>query len=68
MPPHPASLTPEERAREVARILAAGLLRLAASLPSPPDPGDISTLKNLLEISLNWLELPPTKSVNGHTS
>jgi hypothetical protein len=34
-PGYPADLSPQDRIRELARLLAAGLLRLARPLPGP---------------------------------
>jgi Protein of unknown function (DUF2924) len=68
MPPHPASLSLEERASEVARILAAGLLRLAENRASPADSGTDPTPKKPPEFSLNCLELARETRLNVHTS
>jgi hypothetical protein len=64
----PASLSPEERALEVARILAAGLPRLSEKPPSSVDPGENPSPKKPPELSLNCLELPGETRLNGHTS
>ena len=58
----PPQLTPEERARRVAALLATGLLRLGTSLttstsPPPQDP------ENPAESGANPLAVPPRKSV-----
>jgi hypothetical protein len=60
MRPHddPAAMTADERLREVARILAAGILRLRSRAALPADPGQHSGPKNPLESGPGCLELP----------
>jgi hypothetical protein len=54
-PPGPSDLTPAERTRAIARVLAAGLLRLAElPLEPPPSQGNPAAKKSLGFIS----ELP----------
>jgi hypothetical protein len=65
MPPSvPSDLTPAERTRAIARVLAAGLLRLAES----PQPSSNPAAKNLSDLSLNCLELAREPRLNVHTS
>ena len=61
---NPASLTPDERARELARLLATGLVRLGTSLlaPAPLNPAD---LENSVNSTANGLAEGPGKSVTG---
>ncbi len=59
------SLSPDERFRELARLLATGVLRLARPVIAPetaPDPA----AKTLPESSANHLAVLPTKSVTVH--
>jgi hypothetical protein len=62
LPLDPADCTPQERARAVAAILAAGLLRLHRPAPLathlPPQAPE-----NSLESRANRLAVPPEKSV-----
>jgi hypothetical protein len=69
MPPSvPSDLTPAARTRAVARVLAAGLLRLAETAPEPsPSPRNPGA-KNLSDLSLNCLELARETRLNVHTS
>jgi hypothetical protein len=69
MPPSgPSDLSPAERTRAIARVLAAGLLRLVESPPErPPTPGNPAG-KNLSDLSLNCLELARETRLNVHTS
>jgi hypothetical protein len=69
MPPSvPSNLTPAERTRAVARVLAAGLLRLAeTALELAPSAGNPAG-KNLSDLSLNCLELARETRLNVHTS
>ena len=63
----PASLTPEQRRRELAALLARGLLRLRdrrlmpAAPPVPTDP------EKPMESVSNRLELPGEILLTGHT-
>jgi hypothetical protein len=52
-----ASLTPQQRALEVARLLATGLLRLRVCAPSPALAGQPSTPEIPPESVANCLEL-----------
>jgi len=62
----PARLTPEERLREVATILAGGLLRLRdrAALPNPTAPHPAPEIP--ATASTQGLEVPANKSVTVH--
>lgn len=68
MRPHddPAAMTADERLREVARILAAGILRLR-SRAALPDPGKHSGPKNPLESGPGCLEVPAETVLSVHT-
>ena len=69
MPPSvPIDLTPAERTRAIARVLAAGLLRLAEATPKPPPSPGNPLAKNLSDLSLNCLELGRETRLNVHTS
>jgi hypothetical protein len=69
MPPSvPSDLTPAERTRAIARVLAAGLLRLTETAPGPPLCSNNPAAKNLSDLSLNCLELPRETRLNVHTS
>jgi len=59
---HPCQLTPEERGRRVAALLATGLLRLGSSLPQPTSPPPPAP-ENPPESGANPLAVPPEKSV-----
>ena len=66
----PASMTPDERAGELARLLATGLVRLGASLlaPTPPPTASAPPLRapeNSSEFPANRLAESPPKSVTG---
>jgi hypothetical protein len=65
--PDPADLTPAERTRAIARLLAAGLLRLAENPPVVPEMPAALGQRILSELSLNSLELPAKTRLNGHT-
>jgi hypothetical protein len=67
MRPHDdtASLTPAEQLRQLARVLAAGLLRLRRPVPSTV--GQPLGPKNLPNSSENPLELPEDLRLSGHT-
>jgi hypothetical protein len=54
------SLTPEDRFREVAAVLAAGLLRIHARAPA-------AVPEKSLNSSPNCLELPVETVLSGHT-
>ena len=56
--------TPEECQRELARILATGLLRLRGHLPIPPE---VAIAQNSQDSAPHCLELPPETSVTVHT-
>jgi hypothetical protein len=58
--PDPLSLTPDQRLRELARILARGLLRLRQRRISPA-PG------NCEETGQNSLEVGPNPRLSVHT-
>ena len=69
MPPSvPSDLTPAERTRAIARVLAAGLLRLAERPPDPAPSAGNPGGKNLSDLSLNCLELVRETRLNVHTS
>jgi hypothetical protein len=59
---HPSQLTPEERARRVAALLATGLLRLGNSLTTPASPPPPAPEK-LPESTANPLAVSPVTSV-----
>ena len=61
---NPASLTPDERARELARLLANGLVRLGTSLLAPQSPLTAGT-EDPSNSETNELAVPPGKSVTG---
>jgi hypothetical protein len=58
----PAVLAPGDRARAVAALLAAGLLRLRAPVTTSPPEGP-DTAENTSELRANRLAVPPEKSV-----
>ena len=60
-----ADLTPEERTRRVAALLATGLLRLGSTL-SPPDPRPIHGPQKLPESTPNEPATGTEPSVTGH--
>lgn len=62
----PAALTPADRARELARLLAAGLRRLRRPLPAPP-PAPASAGQNVSENSPNGLACGAEPSVTVST-
>ena len=62
----PEHLTPEQRAREVARILAAGLLRLLRNATTSTDLGEHAEAKNPPESSQVCLEVVPFPRLTGH--
>ena len=53
----PATMTPEQRLQEVAAILALGVLRLRAAIPTIPESASESGQKSL--------DLPPQTSPDG---
>ncbi|MDY3563381.1 hypothetical protein R5W23_004884 [Gemmata sp. JC673] len=60
----PVTLTPDDRARELARLLATGLVRLGSALLAhepPPSTGTAGTS----DFGTNGLAVPPGKSVTG---
>jgi hypothetical protein len=59
---HPSRLTPEERARRVAALLATGLLRIGTALLRATSPADTTT-ENPSESGANPLAVSPEKSV-----
>jgi hypothetical protein len=54
----PARMTPDERLREIAAILAAGILRLRSRAALPADSGQHSGPENLPETGPDRLEVP----------
>uniref|UniRef100_A0A7C4QME0 Uncharacterized protein n=1 Tax=Schlesneria paludicola TaxID=360056 RepID=A0A7C4QME0_9PLAN len=63
----PARMTADERLREVAAILAAGLLRLRARSALPTDPGQVPGPENLPETGPDCLEVPSETVLSVHT-
>jgi hypothetical protein len=61
------ALTPEKRRRQIARILAAGVLRLHARAALPGDPGDASSPKNPAQSGQDYLEVLPETVLSVHT-
>jgi hypothetical protein len=53
-------LTPEQRRKEVATILARGILRLGKSRPQFPESTESRLTENSLETEQNGLELSAT--------
>lgn len=68
MRPHddPATMTADERLREVAAILAAGILRLRSRAALPADPGKHSGLKNSPESRQDGLEVSAETVLSVH--
>jgi hypothetical protein len=62
----PGSLSPEKRFRELARLLATGLLRLRPA-GAVPAVGGHPAPKNLPEKSPNGLEVCPETRLSVHT-
>jgi hypothetical protein len=60
-------LTDDERLREVARILAAGVLRLGARAALPPAAVQVPGPQFLPETGPNCLEVPPETVLSVHT-
>lgn len=58
----PAELSPDERLREVASILGAGILRLRARAALP---ADIPPAENPTESRQDCLEVPPETVLSG---
>ena len=56
-------LSPDERLREAAAILAAGVLRLRQRAALPPE----TTLENLAELPAAGLEVPAETVLSVHT-
>jgi hypothetical protein len=63
----PARMTADQRLREVAAILAAGLLRLRARSALPTDPGQVPGPENLPETGPDRLEVPAETVLSVHT-
>jgi hypothetical protein len=61
----PADLTPNERFRELARMLAVGLLRLKHPV-HPADSLPSSAPQKFSDSPTNQLDVPPHKSVTVH--
>jgi hypothetical protein len=61
----PTNLSPDQRFREIARLLAVGVLRLKKPVISS-DSGVISTGKTFPESAPNHLDVTPEKSVTVH--
>jgi hypothetical protein len=68
MRPHddPARMTADERLREVAAILAAGLLRLRSRAALPIDPGQVPSPENPPETGQDRLEVRPETVLSVH--
>jgi hypothetical protein len=60
-------LTDDERLREVARILAAGVFRLRNRAALPPATTRLADTQILLESSPNCLEVPSETRLSVHT-
>jgi hypothetical protein len=69
MHPHDdsAPLTSDQRLREVAAILAAGILRLHARATPPPDPVQVSAPKDPPESGHVSLEVQEETVLSVHT-
>jgi hypothetical protein len=63
----PARMTADERLREVAAILAAGLFRLRARSALPTNPGQVPGPENLPETGPDCLEVPAETVLSVHT-
>jgi hypothetical protein len=63
----PASMTADERFRELARILAASLLRRRACPSRAPDSGTHPNPKNLPQTVQDCLEVPAQTVLSVHT-
>ena len=66
--PDPASMTPDERFGEIARILAAGLLRRWACPVLSADPGQHRSSQNPPESVQNCLAVVHETGLSVHTS
>jgi hypothetical protein len=60
-------LTGDERLREIAGLLAAGILRLRCRAALPPAPAATPDPENPPNSSLNCLEVPRESRLNVHT-
>ena len=58
-------MTPAERLREVARILAGGILRLRARVALPASAAQLDSPKILGKIGVNTVASPPEARLNG---
>jgi hypothetical protein len=61
------TMTADQRRREVARILAAGVLRLHARAALPPDQDGVSGPENPAESSQDCLEVSLETVLSVHT-
>jgi hypothetical protein len=61
-----SSLTPDERRSEVARLLAAGVLRLHAWKQRAADPACDSASENPSESASSYLEVPAETVLSVH--
>jgi hypothetical protein len=61
------TMSADQRRREVARILAAGVLRLQARAALPPDPGETSGPKNRAQSGQDCLEVLRKTVLSVHT-
>jgi hypothetical protein len=59
-------LTDDDRLREIAGLLAAGILRLRCRAALPPAPANDPGPKNPPDSSLNCLEVPRESRLNVH--
>jgi hypothetical protein len=68
MQPHddPAAMTADERLREVAAILAGGILRLRSRAALPTNPGQDSSPKKLPESGQDCLEVSAETVLSVH--
>ena len=69
MRPHadPAAMTADERLRELAGILAAGILRLRSRSALPADPGERPGPENSPDSGQDSLEVAPKTVLSVHT-
>ena len=70
MRPNPdqgSTVTADQRFCEIARLLAAGVLRLHARAALPPDPGELSSPKNRANSSQDCLEVSCETVLSVHT-
>jgi hypothetical protein len=63
----PAAMSGDERLREIASILAAGILRLRTRAALPADPASHSGPKNTRESGQACLEVPAETVLSVHT-